>query len=158
MGDLELKLLKIIGIVIGLITAIFAVTYVTRTDPIFLIAGKQLSGNEVGYPSDWTFTDKHMTVFVESRPEDPHSVTTSCWVHEGELYIPAQSASSKSWTHYVLDDPSVRIKVGDKIYPAQLERVPEKIFPTLMQSRRLKYGSGPQEAPKDVWIFRVSQR
>ena len=157
-----MKILKIIAIVIAATLAVAAISYVTRTDPVFMLAGKRLSGEEATYPADWSFTNDYPTVFVESRPDDPHSVTTSCWLHEGNLYIPAQSGSTKSWTHYVLEDPRVRIKVGDTVYPARLDRVEEKNIQRLIASRMEKYpppaDRNPQDAPKDVWVFRVADR
>ena len=61
------------------------------------ISGRTLSGEEFPYPENWDFTNDHFTIAVETRPEDPHSVTTVCFVHEGALYVPAQSGSSKRW-------------------------------------------------------------
>ena len=157
-----MNILKYITIVIAVTLVVVAIGYVTRTDPVFILAGKRLSGDETAYPADWSFTNDYPTIFVETRPGDPHSVTTSCWLHEGGLYIPAQSGSSKSWTHYVLEDPRVRIKVGDTVYPAQLHRVEEENIQRLIVSRAEKYPQNadrdPQDAPKDVWVFRVSTR
>jgi len=157
-----MKMLKIIAMVVAATLIVAAIGYLTRTDPIFMLAGKRLNGEEASYPGDWSFTNDYPTIFVESRPDDPHSVTTSCWLHEGTLYIPAQSASTKSWTHYVLEDPRVRIKVGDTVYPARLDRVAEETIPRLVASRAEKYpppaDRDPQAAPKDVWVFRVSER
>ncbi|MFT7650911.1 MAG: hypothetical protein ACI9UU_000010 [Candidatus Azotimanducaceae bacterium] len=157
-----MKILKIIAIVVAATVVVAAIGYVTRTDPVLILAGKRLSGEESSYPADWSFTNDYPTVFVESRPDDPHSVTTSCWLHEGVLYIPAQSGSTKSWTHYVLEDPRVRIKVGDSVYPARLDRVAQENVSRLITSRVEKYpppaDSDPQDAPKDVWVFRVSDR
>lgn len=157
-----MKILKIIAIAAAAISVVAAIGYLTRTDPVFILAGKRVSGDEATYPADWSFTNDYPTIFVESRPDDPHSVTTSCWLHEGALYIPAQSGSTKSWTHYVLDDPRVRIKVGDTVYLARLDRVGEDRIPRLVASRAEKYppavDSNPQDAPKDVWVFRVSDR
>lgn len=157
-----MKTVKIIGIVLATISLVAAVGYVTRTDPIFILAGKRLTGEETTYPADWSFTDDYPTIFVESRPEDPHSVTTICWLHDGELYIPAQSGSTKTWTHYVLEDPRVRIKVGDKVYPARVDRIAEENLPRLIASAAAKYPQladrDPQDAPQDVWVFRVSIR
>lgn len=157
-----MKILKIIAIVVAATLLAATIAYLTRTDPVFILAGKRLSGEEATYPADWSFTNDYPTIFVESRPDDPHSVTTSCWLHEGTLHIPAQSGSSKSWTYYVLEDPRVRIKVGDTVYPARLTRVAEENIPRLVASRAEKYPQmadrDPQDAPEDVWVFRVSER
>lgn len=157
-----MKVLKIITTVVAATLVVATIGYLTRTDPIFMLAGKHLNGEEATYPADWSFTNDYPTIFVESRPDDPHSVTTSCWLHEETLYIPAQSGSTKSWTHYVLEDPRVRIKVGDTVYPARLDRVDQENIPRLVASRMEKYpptaDNDLQDVPQDVWIFRVSDR
>ena len=93
------------------------------TDPIGPLAGGRLSGSEAPFPADWSFSDAHFTIAVESRPDDPHSVTTICFVHEGTLIVPAQGGSDKDWTQYVLDDPRVRVRVGEQVFPARATRI-----------------------------------
>ena len=157
-----MKVLKIIGIVVGLTVSVVAVVYLTRTDPIAIVSGKRLSGDEAPYPSDWAFSNDFMTIAVESRPEDPHSVTTLGIVHDGSLYIPAQSGSTKTWPQYVLANPRVRIKVGDTVYPARAERVVDLPLADVMASAARKYPQfadrDPADAPPDVWLFRISAR
>jgi len=55
-----------------------------------MISGKHLSGDEFVYPEDWLFTNEFQTIKVETNPENPHSVTTLCFVREGKLIIPAR--------------------------------------------------------------------
>ena len=57
----------------------FGLYYPFRGDPIFMIAGQALTGNEVEYPESWGFTDAHTTIMVETNPVDPDSVTTLCF-------------------------------------------------------------------------------
>jgi hypothetical protein len=103
-----------------------------------------------------------MTVAVESRPEDPHSVTTLCFIHEGKLYIPAQSGSSKKWTQYVSDNSLVRIKMGDVVYPVRATRILDFGFEDIKTSAGGKYTqiaeAEPGEGPQDVWLFMISER
>ncbi len=124
------------------------------------MAGRQLSGEVVATPvADWSFTDEHTTIAVETRPAAPHSVTTICFTHEGALYVPAQSGSTKSWTYYATADPRVRLKIGDKVYAARASRVTdESLGPALIASARAKYEiEESNEAPtfEDVWVFRM---
>jgi hypothetical protein len=127
-----------------------------------MLAGKSVSGEEQPYPNDWLFSNEHMTVAVESRPDDPHSVTTICIVHNGTLYIPAQSGSTKKWPQYVLDDPRVRIKIGDKVYPVKATRELGLSVDEIVSSAAAKYPRSaemePEDRPTDVWLFRISQR
>ena len=78
--------------------------YVLRTDPILMLPGKKLSGQEVPYPKNWAFTEEHLTIKVETNPEDPHSVTTLCFVLDGKLTIPAMEGHTKQWPKYAEQD------------------------------------------------------
>jgi len=155
-----IKLAKYTGITLIVIALILGIAYPFRSDPIAVLAGKRLSGEELPYPGDWSFTNEFTTVAVESRPDDPHSVTTICILHDGTLYIPAQSGSTKNWPQYVVDDARVRIKVGDKVYPARANRETGLSFADLATSAAAKYPrfDRPEDQPKDVWLFSISQR
>ena len=157
-----IKIAKITGVALLVIALILSVAYPFRTDPIAMLAGKRVSGEEQPYPNDWLFSNEHMTVAVESRPDDPHSVTTICIVHNGTLYIPAQSGSTKKWPQYVLNDPRVRIKIGDKVYPVKATRELELSVDEIVSSGAAKYPRfaemEPEDRPTDVWLFRISQR
>ena len=157
-----IKIAKYAGVTLLVIALILTVAYQFRTDPIAILAGKRVSGEEQPYPDDWLFSNEYMTVAVESRPDDPHSVTTICIVHNGTLYIPAQSGSTKTWPQYVLDDSRVRIKIGDKVYPAKATRELELSIEEIVASGAAKYPRfaeiEPEDRPEDVWLFRISQR
>ncbi len=155
-----MKILRWLGVAVLVLVALGAIAYATRTDPVGPVAGRQLSGEVVTTPvADWSFTDEHTTIAVETRPAAPHSVTTICFTHEGALYVPAQSGSTKSWTYYATADPRVRLKIGDKVYAARASRVTdESLGPALIASARAKYEiEESDEAPtfEDVWVFRM---
>ena len=99
------RFLKRLGQLILVVAVLIAIAYPFRRDPIAMIPGKQLSGEEKAYPADWEFTNDHMLVKVESRPEDPYSVTTICFLIDGNLHIPAQKGSTKKWPENVVADP-----------------------------------------------------
>ena len=155
-----MRILKWLGVVVVALVAIGALAYATRTNPVGPVAGRQLTGEIVRAPvSDWTFTDEHMTIAVETRPAAPHSVTTVCFTHEGALYVPAQRGASKSWTHYATSDPRVRLKIGDKVYPARATRVTdESLAPHLRAAATKKYDfdAGDDDPDlEDIWVFRI---
>lgn len=143
-------------VVLGLIAG---VAWLFRGDPFHMIAGKELQGKSFPYPSDWSFSNDYETIAVETRPNDPHSVTTLCFVHEGDLYVPAQKGSDKQWTQFVLDDPSVRLKIGEQIFHTKAERVMPFNLAVFRDSIAAKYpelGSrSPDEMPSDIWLFRI---
>ena len=72
---------------------------------------------------DWSFSDEYTPIAVEVRPDEPHSVTTFAFLHEGSLHVPAMNGSEKEWPGIVLRDDRVRLKLGDNVYPVKLVRV-----------------------------------
>ncbi len=157
-----LRTFKTLGLVLTLAVLGAGLAWVFRSDPILMVSGRTLSGEESPYPKGWGFSQSHDTIAVETRPEDPHSVTTLCFLHEGDLYVPAQSGSSKRWTHYVLKDPRVRLKVGGEIYRATAMRVLPLDLGQFRESIGRKYpvlgNRSPDEMPEDVWLFRIGPR
>jgi hypothetical protein len=156
------KILKVSAGVLLLIVLAGALAWLFRSDPLGPIAGKELSGPEVAYPADWEFSNDSMTIAVESNPRAPHSVTTICFLHEGQLYVPARDGSSKTWPQYVLTDPQVRLKIGGSVYLARADRVEDADMETIFQSAVEKYRSRASELEgqsfEDVWLFRISRR
>lgn len=156
-----MKILRILGWVLLALTVVAGVAWLFRGDPLGPVSGRALRGAEVAYPSDWAFSDQHTLIALETRPDDPHSVTTICFVHEGDLYVPAQGGSEKRWTGYVLKDPRVRLKIGDAIYPARAVRVEDADPATFLESAGKKYprvADAEGELPDDIWLFRIESR
>lgn len=157
-----MRTLKGLACALGILVVLVAIAWFFRSDPIFMIPGRALAGEDLSYPADWNFTDDYRTVAVETHPEDPYSVTTICFVYEGDLYIPAQRGSSKTWTQYALADPRVRIKVGDSVYPATLTRVLPLEFERYREAVTKKFPKladrSPEDLPEDIWLFRVGSR
>jgi hypothetical protein len=147
-------------VVIGL-AGIAALVYSQRSDPISWMAGRALTGPVVEEPvTDWSFSDEHPLIALETRPAKPHSVTVVCAAHGGKLYVPANGGSGKSWTYFAVAEPHVRVKIGDKVYPARATRVtdPEEAR-QVTEAFRAKYDFiRDREIPPDVWLFRVESR
>jgi hypothetical protein len=133
--------------------------WLSRGDPVLMISGKQLEGEASPYPASWDFSDDYSTIAIETNPGDPHSVTTLCFVHEGTLYVPAQGGSDKQWTQFVLENPRVRLKIGDRIFHAKAERVMPLDILEFKDSLGSKYPQmkdrSPDEVPADLWLFRI---
>lgn len=154
------RVLKWLGAALAVLLALAALAYAARTNPIGPVAGRQLTGEVVAEAvEDWSFSDEHPLIAIETRPAAPHSVTVICFSHEGVLYVPAQNAPAKSWPHYAVSDPRVRVKIGDRIYPARATRVDDpELRPALIAAAAAKYDFElPQEpaALDDVWVFRI---
>ena len=152
-----MRIVKWLGIAVLVLVAVGAIAYATRTNPVAMIAGRQLSGELVAEPvQDWSFTDEHQLIAVETRPAAPHSVTTICFANEGKLYVPANEASTKSWPHYAVSEPRVRVKIGDKIYPVRATRVTdESLTLALTAAARAKYDIAADREFEDLWVFRM---
>ena len=158
-----MRILKWIGVALAASIIVLAALYAFRTDPVAMIAGKRLSGGEAPYPADWSVCNQYATVAVETRPEAPHSVTTLCVVlDDGTLIIPATEGSTKQWTANVAQDPRIRVKIGEVVYPARVERALDLTMADIAPAVQAKYpqvGADAEESPlEDFWIFRVMPR
>ena len=155
------RILKLVGYAAAALLAVLTLVLFFRGEPLGPIPGRELSGEVVSEPiAEWDFSDGYRTVAGETRPGRPHSVTTVCFVHEGQLYVPASDGADKRWARYVLDDPRVRLKVGDRIYPGRATRVTdEALRGALIEAARGKYprivGEMDDEALARIWVFRV---
>jgi hypothetical protein len=127
-------------------------------EPLGPIPGGRLQGEAVREAvSDWSFANPHETIQIETRVEDPHSVTVWCVAHEGRLYIPSRHPEKKRWVQNVQEDPRVRVRVAGKIYVGRASRVTdpaeiEAVVPALLRKYDL---DPPQDEEPDVWIFRI---
>lgn len=157
-----MKTLKWTGVVLGAVVVVAGALYLLRTDPIYMISGKRLSGDELPYPADWSMCRDHQTIAVEARVENPHSVTTICFLHDGDLIVPAVNGSEKQWPAMVVRDPRIRVKIGDAVYPARADRMTGVSMSDLLASIAVKYPQiterDPADAPQDVWLFRITAR
>jgi hypothetical protein len=79
--------------------------------------GAWLSGETATLPSDWSFTDDHQEIFVETHPwyGVPFSVTTVVATRDGKLYVPsiyseeASFPGTKYWNKVIAENPEVRL-------------------------------------------------
>lgn len=162
-----MKIIKYAGIAMAALLALaivgVGIARLAINGPIGPLAGGQLNGIQRRAPAEWNFTDEHLTIALEVRPADPHSVTVVCFVFDGELYIPAGNAAEKDWPQMALDDGRARVRVGGDLYPVQLVKVEndskrERVF----QAAREKYPRFTEQAggrlPDDLWLFRAERR
>ena len=96
------------------VLAIFAVI-LGCGGPFLVFPGGELAGEAVTEPvKDWSFvTDRF--VDLETRPENPYSVELNYIVEDGKLYI--DPAEGRIWLEHIREDPRVRVRFGNKIYP-----------------------------------------
>lgn len=152
-----------VGVLIALSTLLLA--YLLRSDPIAMISGKKLSGEVASGAVNWEICNQHATVAIEVRPEDPYSVTTWCLVYQGQMYIPASNPTEKKWVDLVLQNPNVRIKMGDAIYLARAKKTDSLSRDTVISLVTTKYPEYAADViqesdsnPSQAWIFHISSR
>ena len=131
--------------------------------PCSRIPGGSLTGEVAAeLPDDWSFVDLLGTCALETRPSDPHSVTVTCYSHQGELYVGATGAPDKRWPRYVLDDARVRYRADETIYELVATRVDDPARRTaVFGSRQALRGAEAEpglQAPEDYWIFHLGPR
>jgi hypothetical protein len=131
--------------------------------PCGRIPGTRLTAPVAAPPADWSTVGKVPTCALETRPAHPHSVTVTCFTHDGAVYVPSSHGASKRWTAYVLADPRVRLQVGREVYEMQATRVDDPgERDALQRAWMLKYAKtappGPVAAPPDRWFFRLEPR
>lgn len=85
--------------------------------PFLVVPGGRLSGEVVRERiDDWSFVSDRF-VDLETRPQDPYSVEVNYVVRQGKLYV--DPAEGRRWLDHIRDDPNVRVRFGDRIYPAE---------------------------------------
>ncbi|MEM7412651.1 MAG: hypothetical protein AAF430_20640 [Myxococcota bacterium] len=91
--------------------------------PFLLFPGGALSGEVVEEPVEsWEFVDTTF-IDIETRPEDPYSVTLNYTQQDGQLYI--DPAEGREWLNHIREDPALRVRVGDRLYPVRAVLVAE---------------------------------
>lgn len=103
---------------------ILCLTLLAACEPSDRRPGLWLSGEvEESFPADWSFSDEHDEIFLEVATPYllPHSVTIWCAEVDGTLYLGARDPENKNWPGWVDDDPDVRLKIGERLFPVHLE-------------------------------------
>ncbi len=134
-----------------------------RTEPLAIIPGGRLSGEEVTVPvSDWSFTEQYTTVTLEVRSSDPYSVNTSSLLYDGLLYVPSGRGGESRWAQFLLQDSNMRLRVGNKLYKVRATRV---LNPMLIRELYEVWGQRyPSQAGRtaeeiaQLWFFRIDAR
>ena len=81
-------------------------------------------GSEKPFPADWSFSDAHPLIAIETRGAwVRHSVTILCVAAEGRLYVMARHAPRKRWVQNLARDPRVRLRVGGALHAGRAVRI-----------------------------------
>jgi hypothetical protein len=132
--------------------------------------GPFLGATSAEFPADWSFTDAHPLVAIETRGAWlRHSVTILCVAAEGSLYVMARHAPRKRWVRNLGRDPRVRLRVGDGVYAGRAVKVEggpesEAVARAFLrkyvgiEAERARALPGPPAAGEDraeVWTWRI---
>jgi len=142
--------------------ALLAALVTLACGPIGPIPGGRLSGElETTVPSDWSFTDAHDTVQLETGGADPYSVNVWATAMRGDLYIAAGSGAESRWARNIEADPKVRLRVEGGVYELRAVRVPltpeiERDFLAAVQAK-YDFERDPEDED-DAWLYRMEAR
>lgn len=141
-----------------LVAALLVLVLCTGCGPWGRIPGGRLRGEEVANPvTDWSFATHEKKIQVETRTNDPHSVTTGCVVFEHQLYVPAAHPTQKQWVMHVLVDPRVRVRVRGQVHPRKAKRVIDPLVISAVDALLVDKYRLPDDhaAGHEVWFFRM---
>ena len=125
-------------------------------DPADRRPGLWLNGEVAEGGGDWSFTDAHREIAIETRTPwlVPHSVTIVCAAKDGRFYVGARNPAGKRWVANVDGDPDVRLKIGDHIYEQRLVAMDDaEDQEAAYAAYAAKYG-WPESPPEDRPPFR----
>lgn len=131
--------------------------------------GGYLIGEVVEEPvADWSFANAVplCQIQVRTRPL-PHAINLNCMAAaDGRLYLSCAQCDGKRWSTAVLRDPGARLRLGERVYPVEVERVTDSAMKDRAWAARigklhaLRGTGGPMpdtpRPPDDAWwTFRV---
>ena len=82
-------------------------------DPLVMIPGGKLAGEEADAPAQWV--DVPDTIQLETRTGNPYSINIWSVGIGSDLYV-ATGEDGTTWSNYVEADPAVRVRIDGSIY------------------------------------------
>lgn len=118
-----------------------------------------LHGTLTPVPPAWEGSTVPDVVELETRPADPYSV--KIWaVPVGDLMYVHAGDNHTRWVQHIEQDPAVRLKVEDRLYELDAQRVTSaEEFAGFAQAYEVRYGTRPRNENVDaVYLFRLAAR
>ena len=91
-------------------------------DPFIVTSGGELSGSVSEVPEAWQLDEVSALAQLETRPGDPYSINLVYVQMDERLYIYAGDTRT-NWVQHIEQDPRVRIRIDETIYPARAVRI-----------------------------------
>jgi hypothetical protein len=121
------------------------------------IAGGRLTGTASAQPvENWRFAKSFTHMEIETRPDDPYSVTIYHYVIDDDLYVEAGKSWWSRWREFLHTNPEVRVRFGDTVYPARAVLVSDpaeiaRVLPAFYE----KDSDEPSPACRKSWTVDV---
>ena len=169
------RILGVIAVTVVALVVVVSAILLSRPAGFDVIPGGRLSGEDIAGPvTDWSFMQQHPIVTLEVRPSDPYSVNTSCFLHDGVPYVRSSprfpllqlrqlvwGSGESHWALLLLQDPNMRLKVGDEIYTVRATRVEDPTLVREIYENQVRRNTGSTLTPEEIeriWFFRIDSR
>ena len=157
------KVLKGIAVILALLVVTILFLYLNLSDPYGPLPGGRLQGEEVTEPvTDWSFVQQYRILTSEVRPSAPYSIHSAYVFHDGAIYLSCALGAQSRWSHFLLDNPDMRLRIGDQLYPVRATRIEDPaLFDAIHDTRERTY---PDMSPRTaeerakVWFFHIDSR
>ena len=136
--------------VLSLFILIYVLARLIPVDPQEQRPGLRLSGDlAINEPANWEFLTPGTLIYVQTDTwyGIPHSVTTTSFVHAGQLYVPCRECAGKRWSNLVARNNLVLVKVQGTLYPRQAVRITDP------ETRAAVFGRS--DIPDSLYLFRM---
>ena len=144
---------KTLLIIVGFIVLVYVVAMLAAIDPDERRPGLKLTGELAAEQNtDWSFLEGRNQIYVQMNTwyGIPHSITTTSWVLDGDLYVPCGRCPTKNWPNHVARDTKVRLKVNGNLYEREAVRVEGE-----QELRRVMNVAATEPTPEGVWVYRM---
>ena len=140
-------------------TAVLVVAVLAAAcEPVFVFAGGALAGTVYPVPDDWAHAAAEEVVQLETRPADPYSVNV--WGVGVGAYFYVATDSATTWAQAMAEDPRVRLRVAERVYPLSASRVADAAeLDAVVAAYVAKYDlDADDDFPRNVAVFRLAAR
>ena len=148
---------RAIPIMVAAILAVYIAALFMPVEPKERRPGTRLGGQLAAeQDTDWSFrTPGPMQILVETATwyGIPHSVTTTSWIVDGDLYVPCNDCATKRWSKNVATSPDVRLRVGDDIYERRAVKIEQA-----EERRRVFAVLTDRPMSPHRWLYRMEAR
>jgi hypothetical protein len=129
------------------------------SEPFIVFSGGELSGEVDQPPADWSGIAEEETFQIETRPAEPYSVNIWAVGIGPHVYI-GTGPDGTNWSEYIEQDPRVRLRVGQTLYPLRAIAVTERDErQQVARAYAEKYELDPEENwVKDALVYRLDPR